>query len=213
MERHRRSNDICIVRASVEEFLNGRVERRRDVQVRVHVGQRLEDEPSLGESGMRQGEIRSVSHRRSHNEEINVQNAWSPAASFLFRRAAFGLFHLLRKEQQVLRAVRSRESNDGIEKIGLLVAGQRVGLRLIHGRHGADRHGVVPRQAVDRGLQMTKPLSAIGPESEISRRHRRDRQECDNADESSKKADGRIESTHGWIPPARSRLARIRPAP
>ena len=57
LERQPRSNDICIVQASVEELLNGRVERHRDVQVRVHVGERLEDEPPVGESGMRQGEI------------------------------------------------------------------------------------------------------------------------------------------------------------
>jgi hypothetical protein len=97
--------------------------------------------------------------------------------------------------------VRSRESNDGIEKIGLLVAGQRVGLRSIHGRYGSDRHGVVPGQAVDCGLQMTKPFSAIGPESEIRRRHGRGRWGYNNADESTEGADGRIQSTDGWIPP------------
>lgn len=105
MERLPCSHDICLVRASVEEFLNGRVEGRRDVQVRVYLCKRLEDEASLGESGMRQGEVRRVSHRRSHNEEIDVQNARRPAATLLFRRAAFGPFQLLGKEQQVLRTV------------------------------------------------------------------------------------------------------------
>jgi hypothetical protein len=174
-ESHRCSNDVRIVRASVEEFSNGRLKGCRDVQVRVYVGQRLQDKPPVGKSGMRQRERRCVPYHVSHNEEIDVQYARRPAASLLFRRAAFGAFQLLRNKQQVLRTVRSCESNDGIEKIGLLVAGQRVGLRSIHGRYGSDRHGVVPDQAVDCGLQMTKPFSAIGPESEISRRHGSDR--------------------------------------
>jgi hypothetical protein len=84
--------DICIVRTSVEELSNGRLEGCRDVQVRVHVGQRLENEPPVGKSGMRQRERRCVPYHVSHNEKIDVQYARRPAATLRFRRTAFGAF-------------------------------------------------------------------------------------------------------------------------
>src|SRR4051812_4455072 len=135
------------------------VERGAIRKRRVELEQRLEHEAAVEDVAMRKGEPVGAHLDVTEEEQVDVDDARA-VADLAEVPPELGL-HLLREPQQILRAERGLDRDDGIEEVGL-VEHLALRFRLVHGRTSDDG------QPIRRGTQIRQPVPHVGAQAEVT---------------------------------------------
>jgi len=103
-------------------------------KIRRDLGKRLQNEPSLMHTGMRDGQADSFNHGRPEQEDVDVDDPW---AILLFSLAPHLLFEVQDCGDQLPRHLFGVQLGSAIQKPGL--GRQAYGFRLVKRGHRLDR--------------------------------------------------------------------------